>query len=161
MAAGVVVMMGRLVDRLIAYAKRTPYQHLPGYMERFWILEPRTWLPIGIRVHHILRSDTDRHLHDHPWPSCSIILRGSYVEVLPQHQNQPPALDQDGWIIRKLRTTGSVIFRTARTRHRLELTAPCWTVFITFGKRRRWGFYTPMGWIWWRQYLDTWEGGHD
>lgn len=72
-------------------ATRTPYFDLPGYMLRNWILGARSiernrdnpawgdaappraglvyrWLcaRIAIRAHTILRSDRDRHLHDHP-----------------------------------------------------------------------------------------------
>lgn len=34
-------------------------------------------------VHHILRSDRDRAMHDHPWENASLVLRGGYWEVAP------------------------------------------------------------------------------
>jgi hypothetical protein len=55
-------LLQRLVDRIIARAMRDPYFDIVGtdgstYMRRFWLMRPRKWLPISIRVHHILRSD--------------------------------------------------------------------------------------------------------
>jgi hypothetical protein len=35
---------------------------------------------LGIKLHHILRSDEDRDLHDHPWSFLSVILWGGYWE---------------------------------------------------------------------------------
>lgn len=57
----------RFGDYLIARSAKTPYFHLEGYMERFWLL-PYGWYVIAARVHHILKSDDDRAFHDHPWP---------------------------------------------------------------------------------------------
>lgn len=85
-----------VADYLIRSAQRTPYFHLPGYMNRWWLfngyssdtsLSPGErdatkrfrWLP-SIRVHHILRADTAAHVHDHPWNARTIILRGNYTE---------------------------------------------------------------------------------
>ena len=93
-----------VINSLINYAKRTPYFHLEGYMERFWLV-PYTsagsagrdddgtgvlsWrTPIkkllqricAIRIHHILRSDLGRDPHDHPWPYVTVILKGGYWE---------------------------------------------------------------------------------
>ncbi len=74
---------------LIRLAKRTPDDHLPAYMERFWLFNPYDrvkrkrrfeWLPISIRIHHILREDRGRHQHDHPWDARTFILCGSYIE---------------------------------------------------------------------------------
>lgn len=76
-------MFNRIADWLIARAKKTPYFHLPKYMNRWWLMpyapgstdaemkhgqytanwrkEPFLWLlqqfGIGVRVHEILRSD--------------------------------------------------------------------------------------------------------
>lgn len=47
------------------------------YLTR-WRLVQTPWF--GIFVHAIHLADGDRHLHDHPWPFTSIILRGGYLE---------------------------------------------------------------------------------
>lgn len=90
-----VVSHPRVADYLIERSKRTPYFHLTGYMNRWWLFnaydsdtsKPEdkrhgrkvTWLP-SVRVHHILRADTARDLHDHPWNARTIILKGWYIE---------------------------------------------------------------------------------
>ena len=82
-----------VADYLIKRAKRTPYFHLDGYMNRWWLfnryseigkmdrVKPRfSWLP-SIRIHQILRKDNAEHLHDHPWDARTIILKGWYCET--------------------------------------------------------------------------------
>ena len=68
---------------LVAFASATPYSHLPGYMDRLWLRPVEAGAPFAARLHHILRSDHDRALHDHPWPNASFVLSGGYWEVLP------------------------------------------------------------------------------
>lgn len=102
------------------------------YMLR-WHVIPRNRL-FNIYLHKIMRSDDDRALHDHPWKSLSIILRGGYIE---RHVG--------GF---RLYGRGDVIWRGERFRHRLELvggedgiTRPCWTLFFTGRRLRTWGFW--------------------
>lgn len=46
-----------LIDKLIERAKRTPYFHLEGYMERYWLIKPnpKRWFfkDFSIRIHRI------------------------------------------------------------------------------------------------------------
>lgn len=164
-------MIGRFIASwIIRAALRRPYHHLDGYMERWWLLggsDPgrderdeaargwrRAWLDsfigryIGACVHHVLRSDNDRHLHDHRWPSVSIVLSGGYWEVTPGDRNQHPSDDVFRYV-RRWHGPGSVIFRRAKDRHRLELPAgqTAWTLFLMIGKPKDWGFYTSHGWV--------------
>lgn len=129
-----------LSDRLIAHAIRHPYEHIQHddgkpYMDRYWLLKPRAWMPLSIRIHHILSSDRGRDMHDHPWSSVSHILRGGYWELMP---------DQVAW-----RGEGDWVSRAALDRHRLLVPkkTSCWSLFVMFGKQREWGFYTRHGWI--------------
>src|SRR5690606_35831081 len=70
----------RLIDWYIA---RRPPDFIVGgaerpYLKRWWLI-PRN--PIfNVYLHQFLRDDDDRALHDHPWPWCSILLDGSYIE---------------------------------------------------------------------------------
>jgi hypothetical protein len=146
-----------LADRIIARAQRTPYFHLDGYMNRWWLFRigrgeidysghvmPR-WL--GGRVHQILRSDSDRHAHDHPWPYLTIILRGGYWEErefpsgaegwraacraagndseVKRHWLFKDGLVHD-YVYRTMRWhgPGSILFRRSTDRHRLILSKP-------------------------------------
>jgi hypothetical protein len=67
------------IDRVLA---RAPDVIIGGHDNPYllrWFIIPRN--PIfNIYLHQFLRSDDDRALHDHPWPWCSILLRGSYAE---------------------------------------------------------------------------------
>ncbi len=149
----------RGAERLIARSYWTPYDHLGDYMERFWVVpnrrpsvgkgcgpvkfreRPIAWVlqrfDIAVRAHRILKSDLDRAFHDHPWSFVSIIVDGSYVEVTP-------VIDGSGIYRGEKRvrySQGDILLRGAKQLHRLELTAPVWTLFITGPWRQRWGFF--------------------
>lgn len=146
----------------IQRAMKTPYFHLEGYMERYWLVpykksgsethigcevvsffkRPIAWvlqsLGIAVRVHKILRSDDSRAFHNHPWSFVSIILKGEYIEVTPEYT-------KDGFYLEPLYTyyaEGSLLHRPDNYFHRLELLncQPVWTLFITGRKKRIWGF---------------------
>lgn len=145
-------------DAIIRSAQKRPYFHLEGYMERWWFF--RTPF-LRARVHHILRSDRDRHLHDHPWWYISIILKGSYTEVMPlRFADEPPELQGEDYrhgdmLQRDTYGPGSIRFRRGSTFHRLEVQPgeSVWTLFIIGPKRRDWGFMTEIGKIGWKDYF--------
>ena len=123
------------------------------YIKRWRILET-PWF--GIFVHKILRSDSDRHLHDHPWNFLTILLKGDYIEELGSVKNNV-LMSVD--IIERKRW--SIIRHKAEDLHRITLKEkrtvkdfclnlnpkPVWTLFITGRKRREWGFQTEKGWV--------------
>jgi hypothetical protein len=168
----------RVVDWLIARAKRTPYHHITSadgrdvYMERYWLFNPyphrssesmRGWrrlLP-SARIHWIRREDRDRHMHDHPWNARTVILRGSYIEERREvHEGE--RLDSYR-VVRSLRKPGC----TARLRfgeyHKITWVAPpsmrwepeggAWTLFITWRYRGTWGYLVDGVKVPWRRYL--------
>jgi hypothetical protein len=106
-------------------------------MNRWWLLPYSRWRP-AIRIHEILRSDDDRAFHDHPWAYITIILRGGYWEVQPVF-NVSGIYTGDK---RKWYAPGSILFRRAKSWHRLEIEpgAVATTLFITFKYRQKWGF---------------------
>lgn len=153
-------MIERLINWLIRRGRETNYQSLEGYMERLWLL-PRwmlrwdvhggfyelrwPWLP-AVRLHHILRSDFDRHLHDHPWSYITVILRGGYTEVTPWVEHGPwRSLTRDdgrgGYERFAWYGPGSILIRGRKHKHRLELPTDAWTLFITGPKLQGWGFF--------------------
>lgn len=109
------------------------------YMLR-WYLIPRNRL-FNIYLHKIVRDDDDRALHDHPWISVSILLNGAYTEVTEKG--------------RRVFKVGSVIFRSHKYKHRLEVldNKPCWTLFITGPKIRVWGFHCLKGFVPWYDFV--------
>jgi hypothetical protein len=160
-----IVSRTAVADWLIRRAMRTPYSHLPGYMNRYWLFNPYEkangaevapirWLP-SVRVHHILRKDNDRHRHDHPWNARTVILRGHYVE--------------DKVIDYGFDGSGAYVERTSRSVRLPGDTNPIrfgdfhsiaqvpeggvWTLFITFGYRGTWGFLVDGRKVPWREYM--------
>lgn len=108
------------------------------YLTRWRILQT-PWF--GIYIHKIYLHDSDVHLHDHPWPFVSLVLRGGYCE-----QRQTKVIRR-GWM--------SLGFRRSTDLHRIVdlLRRPTWTLLLVGRKRRRWGFQTDSGWIDYRTYF--------
>lgn len=88
-----------------------------------WVLD--LWF-FSVRVHHFLRSDDDRALHDHPWWFVTWVLAGNYVD-----HNE--AGDE-------LLMAGDVRFRPAHHKHTVH-TKGVWTLVLTGKERNIWGFY--------------------
>lgn len=133
--------------------------HIGDYMHR-WILET-PWFTI--RLHHILRSDEDRALHDHPWDFVSLILWGGYTEVTQWYS--PKGVDglsgpRYDYFYRRF-GPGNIIRRKASDLHRLELPEgkTAWTLVFTGPTLRSWGFHIPFeGWIPWKAAKALWAG---
>lgn len=147
-------MIGYLRSRLLAIATSRPPDFIIGgehdpYLWR-WFIIPRNRF-FNIYLHHFMRSDDDRALHDHPWWNVSIILTGGYVE----HTIAA------GGINKRVRyDAGAIKARRARYAHRVELTTgPCWTLFITGPRLREWGFHCPKRWVPWREFVDRTDSG--
>ena len=127
------------------------------YMAR-WYLIPRN--PVfNVYLHHVRHSDDDRALHDHPWWSLSFMMRGGLIEVTGATRLGDAAHK------RTIIETGSVVFRSGRFAHRLELSgSTAWTLFITGPRFRQWGFYCPAsspagGWRPAHEFVDPKEPG--
>lgn len=130
---------------VICTAQRTPYSPIGDYMDRWWFM-PEVFGERA-RVHRTMRSDHDRHRHDHPWHFVSIILATGYTEEIETNHG----------LVRQLARPGDVLFRHAHHRHRLELepSADCWSLVFTAPKSHDWGFYTETGFVPWQQYKDA------
>lgn len=104
------------------------------YMRRWWVWARNRW---ANAYWHILGADDDaRAVHDHPWWNITIVIRGSYREVFA-----------DGTF--KIRRPGSIVLRSPRDAHRLEIVTPTvTTLFLTGPVVRDWGFQTATdGWM--------------
>lgn len=101
---------------------------------RWWLI-PRNRV-FNVYLHHFMRSDYDRALHDHPWLfNFSWLLAGDYIEH---------TIRAGGIEIKTYRKAGDWKFRFGAAPHRVELSdGPCWTLFITGPKWRTWGFHCP------------------
>lgn len=124
------------------------------YMLRWWLL-PRNPL-LYIYLHNVMRSDDDRALHDHPWASISLALKGRVLEHTA-----------GGGRPREIRA-GHWRWRSARMAHRLELPVVhteygpqqdyFWSLFITGPRVREWGFHCPRGWVPEHTFAETVDG---
>lgn len=109
-----------------------------------WFVIPRNRF-FNIYLHCFLRSDDDRALHDHPWVNLSVLLRGTYVEhtIAAGGINAHTRFHAGDWRFR----------RSGKIAHRVEIDAPCWSLFITGPRYRNWGFHCPeQGWIAWEKF---------
>ena len=164
--------MGRVKGRVMGFFKRI-WNKLPGvrppdfiigrsdheYMRRWWVWPRNRWF--NLYLHQFVDNDDDRALHDHPWASLSIVLRGSVREWL---DDWAPSTDNPGEGYRKCRVLGPgrVVYRSAKFRHRLDLFPmgqPCWTLFFTGPQVRVWGFVCPQGWRPWQTFVDERDHG--
>ncbi|WP_460091147.1 hypothetical protein [Pseudomonas sp. S2_E02] len=176
-----------IADWLIARAKITPYQHIMSadgtemYMGRWWLFNPYSrethkaalwWCPWSFRIHHIMRPDEDRDLHDHPWNARTIILRGWYTEQRPAGAEWKKAVmagmvsnpeqkwvdwvmkDACEWIKRDQGDTASL---NHGEYHRIDQVSPggVITLFITSKWRGDWGFLVNGVKVPWRTYTGT------
>lgn len=148
------VMARREPDMLIGGAERP-------YMRRWWLL-PRN--PVfNIYLHHFLRDDDDRALHDHPWPSLSFLLEGGVYETWAPDPSRAAE-----WAHQQQRylAPGAIVWRGPRFAHRLTLPyegcsitpRPAITLFVVGPRVREWGFWCPKsspagGWRPWQKFV--------
>lgn len=116
------------------------------YMLRWW------WLPrnkfFNVYVHRFLRDDEDRALHDHPWPSLSLLCSG----IILEHYASP----NGAYPRKRFIKAGDWTYRPAEFAHRLVVPpqedVPL-TIFITGPRIREWGFHCPQGWRHWKDFV--------
>ena len=123
-----------------------------------WMLLPRNrWFNVYLHKH---QGYDPRTPHDHPCDNISIRLRGELLEFTPYKvQAFRPGVTQvvgdrvvyfrHGECLEKARLLPRIRFRRAEDVHRLARTfgpRPCWTLWIRFRNRRRWGYYELAGW---------------
>jgi hypothetical protein len=94
----------------------------------------------SIRIHQWIRSDDARACHDHANDFLTIVLWGSYRDIEERAVGQGNA--ELVWTLKDRLTVGSVRFRRAEHRHRVEV-APggCWTLLWMSPPRKDWGYF--------------------
>lgn len=92
----------------------------------------------SIFLHRIYRPDNQRELHDHPWTFLSIILRGWYIENVP-NPNWSPRIPYVGRDVKVFN------WKLAEGRHSIRWLSrsPVWMLVFTGRRRRKWGFWVP------------------
>lgn len=119
------------------------------YLRRFFLTDRAE--PERVFLHRIYRSDRDRHLHDHPFNFSTLILSGGYTEYVNTDPDPTGARVEPNLV--RVGKPGMAFRNKAEHVHRLELTTPAWTILLVGQARRKWGFWTPTGWVYWRDYL--------
>ncbi|WP_425105455.1 hypothetical protein [Ancylobacter sp.] len=158
--AALAVMARRPADMLIGGAERP-------YMRRWWLFPRNRWF--NIYLHDFQRDDDDRALHDHPWPSLSILLQGDLIET---YAPIPALAAEPAHQRTRHLTPGAIVWRGPRFAHRLALTwspramapRPAITLFIVGPRVREWGFWCPKGspaggWIPWKRFVSPDDPG--
>lgn len=148
-------ILARLIGRaaLNTMLSRAPDFIIGGsddpYLLRWYVI-PRN--PVAnAYLHRFMRSDDDRALHDHPWPSVSLMLAGEATEH---------TIARGGIHCRRIIRAGDIVARGPRFAHRIELHAgECTTLFMTGPRIRAWGFHCPTRWVPWQEFTAPGDKG--
>lgn len=148
-------MIEYLRNKALAHVKANPIPDLiiggdvdPYLLRWYWM--PRNKL-FNVYIHRFLKDDQDEALHDHPWPSYSIMCEGHILEnFIGKHRNGEPYSAYRDF------TLGMTVYRPAKFAHKIIVIPgrklPL-TIFITGPRIREWGFHCPKGWVHWKKFL--------
>lgn len=126
-------------EQLMIFTRTMPMKTIQvngeDYLERYYIGERngvQEWL------HRFLRSDSERHLHSHPWDADSTILCGWYEEQV--------RLDS-GYVFTATRYPGDIVTITTDRVHRIVDAEPnTWTHMRVYaGREPTWHFIDDEG----------------
>ena len=110
----------------------------------------------SLYVHHHLRPDADRDVHDHPWWFCTFVLRGGYVEEFRPKRHKFDLVWRRAfgysWHNRFHRMS-------LQSAHKIVYVKPnTWTLLVVSKKKQEWGFWVQgpahiqSSFVPWRQY---------
>jgi hypothetical protein len=134
-----------MIDKLMQKSgrKKIIYNNRTPYMVRYYLLRKSNSNKKGFNIflHKILLSDSDEHLHNHPWDAFTLIMKGAYIE----HKEKNSSLFKS-FSFRKIRCNDF---------HKIELVnnKPVWTLFIHGPRKQNWGFLVDNKVVDWRKYL--------
>lgn len=98
----------------------------------------------AICFHWLNKPDPEPYDHDHPVTFLSVILRGWYREQQSGYWRQPRTVKHRwfNWIDASEGVAHTIVEVAPRTL----------TVCFMGPKTREWGFHTPNGWMYWKDY---------
>jgi hypothetical protein len=114
------------------------------YLDRLRVVQTPLF---GLYLHHIHRADIEADPHDHPWWFASIVLAGSYAELVwPDKRDGSRARHRDRrrWSLRRMGLGSSHIIT--------RVDGPLWTLVLTGPKRASWGFWRSGQFTPWKDY---------
>ena len=107
-----------------------------GYITRLHVVKT-PWF--AICVHWLNHPDPEPWQHDHPVTFLSVILRGGYIEA------RKDQVRRHRWF--------NFIRATQDDPHTIVYTEPNTVTLCFMGpKVREWGYHTPDGWVYWKNY---------
>lgn len=110
--------------KILTWAEEVGHKNCP-YLIRY-ILD---FYIFSIRLHHWLKSETDIHLHNHPFNFITIVLYGGYI-------------DQDSSKLNERMIPGKIRYRSASHTHHVRVRkGGCWTLMFAGRKKFKWGFW--------------------
>ncbi len=113
--------------------------HVDGqpYLERYLLLKA---FGLTAYLHHFVRGDSERWLHDHPWPwAFAVVLTGGYHEERWRYLC-PVA----GLVVHEVPVRWWNLIR-ARDFHRIvRVEVGTWTLFIHPRRAKSWGFVRAL-----------------
>ena len=111
----------------------------------------------SVLLHRIHGPDPDRDPHDHPWWFASLILSGSYDELLwdhPEDIGKPAARDAVGWARKRHHGRFSLMPVKLSQAHQItKVNGVLWTLVLAGRRHGSWRFWTPAGPVDWHDYL--------
>lgn len=116
------------------------------YLFRYYLWKSKKPNGPAAFIHHIVDSDPDVELHDHPWDvSRAVILSGGYREQ--RYTTTYPWSEGMLGITERLFTPGMVNTIRSNDFHRILLSpgTSAWTLFIHGRRTKGWGFKTRYG----------------
>lgn len=115
------------------------------YLRRLRIFQT-PWF--ALYLHFIYETDEDRDPHDHPFSFWSMILRGEYQEIV-----YPWVAQQDFRSFTQHHRRLSLHHMPLLSAHRIMQASDGLMTLVFCGRKQRdWGFYTPDGFLGWREY---------
>lgn len=111
-----------------------------GFIVRLHVLKT-PWF--AICIHWLNAPDPEPYLHDHPVTFLSLILRGGYTE----YRNTTKPIDIRNHV------RFNFIRASIQDRHTIVQVKPGTITLCFMGpKTREWGYHTPDGWVYWKDY---------
>lgn len=104
----------------------------------------------SIRIHHWLKSDDNRHFHDHSANLLSIVLKGHYWNIKPVIPNEDPYLNSQWYHVKGIFNSlenffnmgQSIWYSKATDQHYLRIPPEgAWTLMFEGRPYHKWGFY--------------------
>lgn len=116
------------------------------YLTRLHIVKT-PWF--AVCLHWLHKPDPEPYLHNHPVSFLSVILRGAYTELRIKPDKRlwycPPLYLRHKWF--------NYIRACFTDRHRIVAVLPGTLTLCFMGpKKQDWGFFTPKGWVYWKDY---------